>query len=227
MVSPLPRRHLLVLALICSLVSLAAGQAKDLPQKLAQKKETATNGLIKEAAQPYQIDRSGAVSTEMSGILSAEKRLREKIQTKLEFSVVSVRQMSDDEAFKRTPHSIYADTVVRLRVRNEEDRCVYYFTYAGSIVPLGYRIMLGDEGLVWLGGREGKRAASPGIQLFPSALEPKWTCLKGGDSIEWDNFDETRSANERHSFSIFVKENEKAEPVEIFSTFYTVPAKLK
>ncbi len=141
----------------------------------------------------------------------------------LTFSVISVRVMTEKEREKRTLHVIGTDTLVRLRLANEGSPCVFYATYTEAIMPLGYAVMETDTGVFWLSGKDGKRPTSPGWNSA-SAPEPRWVYLCRGQAVEWENFDATKFAGERHAFTLFVRENETSEPVELFSNFYTVPS---
>lgn len=144
----------------------------------------------------------------------------------LKFSVLSARVMNENEALARTPHSVNADVVVRLRLSNDTNKGVYFLTFDGemaSIVPIGFNIQKSDKKIIWLHGRERKSEISPGVEKASSGLPTKWVILPPYTAVEWEVFDSTLYRNEQHAFTLFVKENETDKPLELMSEFFSIP----
>lgn len=117
---------------------------------------------------------------------------------------------------------------MRLRLNNSSSKSIYFLTYGGSIisiVPIGFNVKRIDDSFLWLYGRERNLKNSPGIEKASAGLPTQWLILPPHSSIEWERLDATFYKNEQHAFTIFVKEKETDEPLELISDFFTIPPK--
>jgi hypothetical protein len=143
----------------------------------------------------------------------------------VKFEVVSVRVLSAKEAADRSPDFIGPNVAVRLRL-SSTGQGLFFYTWGESIVPIGYSVRWIEHGMVWR-FRQTENQSSPGIRELDALVPGSWRLLSGHyrPAIEWEQLDSTRFAGEKHAFTIFVKDREGAEPREIVSDPFIVPAR--
>jgi hypothetical protein len=148
----------------------------------------------------------------------------------LKLQILSLRVLDMDESHRLTRDEVWTtpSVIVRLRL-SVADTGVYVFSWPRDLAPLGYKVKYTEAGTVWFfyEKSEGKwKATSPGVKPLTDGFEGMWSLLRPGMAVEWEKVDNTTYAGERHAFSIFVKNNDRDEPIEIFSDPYVVPKDL-
>jgi hypothetical protein len=143
---------------------------------------------------------------------------QEKVPKGVKFEIVSTRALSDKEVILKAGDQVGIDIAIRLRLSAEQG--LEYFTFKGSIAPLGYKIQILKERIVWIYG-DGK-AQSPGIE---SLRYGEWLLLTAPGAIEWEQLGSTWDAGKQLAYTVFIKEKEKNKTREIISDKYIVPSK--
>jgi hypothetical protein len=145
----------------------------------------------------------------------------------VKLEVISVRVLSPKEEAERSPNYIGPNVAVRLRL-SSSGTGFFLYSYSDTIAPVGYLVKLLNSKTVWLYGKPGENehSSSPGIEKATFGARGAWLLVSGHDrpAIEWEVLDSTRFAGEKHAFTVFIKEREGAEPREIISEPYIVPA---
>lgn len=143
----------------------------------------------------------------------------------VKFEVVSVRVLSDKEAASRSPDFVGQNIAIRLRLSTTLHGISFY-GWKNSATPAGYKVQRTDQGIVWFYGKggTGRQASSPGLKavLFGSAGE--WVTLPDHSAVEWEILDSTSFAGEKHAFTVFIKQRDKDEPMEVISGAFVVPS---
>ena len=143
----------------------------------------------------------------------------------VKFEVVSVRLLSNKEAADRSPDFVGPNVAVRLRLSALEHGLSFY-SWKNSAVPAGYKIQRTDQGTVWLYGRVGteKQVSSPGLKAVLFGSVGEWITLPAHSAVEWEELDSTSFAGERHGFTVFLKQGNSDQPLEVSSDSFVVPS---
>jgi len=137
--------------------------------------------------------------------------------------VVSLRVLSDEEAGKRTPDALGANVVVRLRL-SAVKQSIFIYAWGDFLQPPSYAVREVDGKTEWMrGGPKDYLGSSPGLKELTLGLPGKWFLLARGSALEWEVDDSTNFRGEKHARTVFIKLDEKAPPLEIFSSWYQVP----
>lgn len=144
------------------------------------------------------------------------------------FEVMAVRQLTSQEAAARSPDFIGPDITVKLRLSNQTEEGIYFYTWERSVIPQGYKVQKIIDGIIWLYGKPGQEPhSSPGLKAVTSGFPGVWAVLPPHSAIEWEELDSTSFAGQSHAFTCFIKRKESDDPTEIFSEWFEVPAKRK
>lgn len=146
----------------------------------------------------------------------------------VKFEVMAIRLLTSQEAASRSPDFVGPNVTVRLRLSNQTDEGVYFYTWEKSVIPQGYKVKKSSNGIVWLYGKPGQEPpSSPGIKSVTSGFPGVWVVLPPHSAIEWEELDSTYFGGQRHAFTCFVKRKESDDSTEIFSEWFDVPSNRK
>ena len=167
---------------------------------------------------PNKVD---TVMAQPPGVASSAGLTNRPLDKTVEFSVVSQRELSEEEQ-KQFEDALGLKIAVRLRLSNHGMLPIYYFALQDSILPEGYQLFR-EVGKDNWHSRPPRRVK----ETLPEVNEGEyiWLELAPGKSQEFDTFDWSDD-NEEHAFSTFVKSNPNARPVEIVTNaFRPIPEK--
>lgn len=144
----------------------------------------------------------------------------------VKFEIVSVRVLSNQEAAERSPDFVGPNIAVRLRLSAAEHGISFY-GWKNSAIPAGYKVQRTDQGTLWLYGKSGtqKRTSSPGLQAVLFGSTGEWVTLPAHSAVEWEELDSTSFAGEKHAFTVFLKQPETNQPLEVTSEIFAVPSR--
>lgn len=160
----------------------------------------------------------------MAGIRVNGQELKNYKDTQLKFEIVSSRLMTSEESLRKQSDNIGVDVSIKLRLSNLGQSTIFYYTnLKDSIIPYGHTVKETGKGVVWLDGLESISNTTLGISNLKIGVGGAWLRLPSETSIEYELFDSSTAANERHSQTVFIKTAARDKIIEVVSDFYTVP----
>ncbi|RPI27968.1 MAG: hypothetical protein EHM61_06685 [Acidobacteria bacterium] len=130
----------------------------------------------------------------------------------LEFSVLEVRAMAEQEALDKSRGFVGPNILVRLRLHNKSAAAVLLLLVEDAIDPLA---CIGKE-------KRTNKNCWPKLLGIPN----RWLMLPSGGAVEWEETDSGTFQGEKHYIGIMIKRQEGGAPEEVVSPPYTVPTPL-
>ncbi len=127
-----------------------------------------------------------------------------------ELTVLEVKTLTEKEAVERTPQFVGPNLVIRLRLANKSNDPVLLLVTKDTIDPLS---CVGRPNRI-------ARECRPKLLAIPN----QWLALPPGAALEWEEMDSTVFSGQDHIVSVSIKRSETANPEELDSALYKVPA---
>ena len=127
-----------------------------------------------------------------------------------ELSVLELKTLTEKEAVERTPQFVGPNLVIRLRLANKSNDPVLLLVTKDTIDPLS---CVGRPNRI-------ARECRPKLLAIPN----QWLALPPGAALEWEEMDSTVFSGQDHVVSVSIKRSETANPEELDSGLYKVPA---
>lgn len=156
---------------------------------------------------------------------------QENVRDEARFVIVSIRQMSHDEATRRNGDCIEcSDLAVRIRLETGQYG-IRFYGWPDDSNPVAFTVDRTGSRTVWMHGMNEKNwpTSSPGIKELLFGGEGRWILLQPHSAVEWEILDSTHYAGSVHAFTIFVRDGPKTDrrDREVISPTFTVPERQK
>ncbi|MEZ5308050.1 MAG: hypothetical protein R2684_12965 [Pyrinomonadaceae bacterium] len=152
------------------------------------------------------------------------QELKNHKDTQIKFEILRARLMGVEERYRKQSDNIGIDISVKIRLSNMGRTTIYYYTdWSESILPYGHLIKETANGIVWFDGFHSLSKNPLGISTLTLGGGGAWLRLDSETSIEYESFDSSTHAEEKHARTCFMKVGSKGKITQVFSDFYTVP----
>lgn len=144
-------------------------------------------------------------------------------ETTIRFEVLSASLMNSEERNRKQSDNIGIDVSVKMRLSNPGRTTVFFYAYGRkSIVPVGNIVKETEKGLMWFTGLQSISEKPLGIDEM-TLRSGDWLALYPEMAIEYESFDSSIHAGEKHAQTFFMRVGSKGSITQVLSDSYSVP----
>ncbi len=148
----------------------------------------------------------------MTGLFAQQTGTPSPPASDLDFRVLEVRAMAEEEALEKSAGFVGTNILIRLRLENKSAGGVLILLVEDAIDPLA---CIGKE-------KRTTKNCWPKLLGIPN----RWLVLPSGGALEWEETDSGTFKGESHFIGIMIKRQQEGPSQELVSPPYTVPVPL-